>query len=307
MQRWRGVHLGSPTVKRSPWVGLGLASSVLCLLVVLGLGAVWYWFGGRAQPAEKSQELFPGVHYARQVRQSPRPMVIHLVQVDLRAEGISLLVTPGDPKAELPLSARTTSQFLEEFNLQLAVNGDGFTPWRSNGPLDVYPKSGDAVAPIGLAASQGVQYSTLTDDEPVLYISRNNRAQFNAPGGRIYNAISGNLMLVTRGQALTALEGDPEPRTALALDRRGRTLLILVVDGRQPGYSEGATLAELAALIIEFGGYAGMNVDGGGSSTLVRESATGGAQVLNSPVDQGIPGRERVVGNHLGIYVGSNP
>ena len=291
-------------MKRSPWVGLGLATSVLCLLAVLGLAALWYWFGGRSQPAEKSQELFPGIHYSRQVRQSPRPMVIHLIQVDLRAEGISLLVTPGDPKSDLPLSARTTSQFLEEFSLQLAVNGDGFSPWRSNGPLDVYPKSGDGVAPIGLAASQGVQYSMQTDDEPVLYFSQNNRAQFNAPGGKIYNAISGNLMLVARGQALLGLEGDPEPRTALALDRRGRTLLILVIDGRQPGYSEGATLAELAALIVEFGGYTGMNMDGGGSSALVRESATGGAQVLNSPVDHGIPGRERVVGNHLGIYAG---
>ena len=294
-------------MKRPLGLGLGLAASAACLVLALGLVAAWYWFGGRSQPAEKSQELYTGIHYVRQVRQSPRPMVIHLVQVDLRAEGISPLVTPGDPEAELPLSARSTSQFLEEFNLQLAVNGDGFTPWRSNGPLDVYPKSGEGVAPIGLAASQGVQYSTLTDDEPVLYISRNNRAQFNAPGGRVYNAISGNQMLVTRGQALSTLEGDPEPRTALALDRRGRTLLILVVDGRQPGYSEGATLAELAALIIEFGGYTGMNIDGGGSSTLVRESVTGGAQVLNSPVDQGIPGRERVVGNHLGIYASGNP
>lgn len=294
-------------MKRAPWVSLSFAASVLCLLAVLGLVAVWYWFGGRAQPAEKSQELYPGVHYARQVRQSPRPMVIHLVQVDLRAEGISLLVTPGDPKAELPLSARTTSQFLEEFNLQLAVNGDGFTPWRSNSPLDVYPKSGDGVAPIGLAASQGVQYSTLTDSEPVLYISRNNRAQFNSTGGKIFNAISGNLLLVARGAVIPDLGDTPEPRTALALDRRGRTLLILVVDGRQPGYSEGATLDELAAMILEFGGYTGMNMDGGGSSTLVRESLTGGAQALNSPVDQGIPGRERVVGNHLGIYAGGNP
>ena len=294
-------------MKRASWVSLSFAASVLCLLAVLGLAAVWYWFGGRAQPAEKSQELYPGVHYARQVRQSPRPMVIHLVQVDLRTEGISVLVTPGDPKAELPLSARTTSRFLEEFNLQLAVNGDGFTPWRSNSPLDVYPKSGDGVAPIGLAASQGVQYSTLTDGEPVLYIGRNNRAQFNSAGGKIYNAISGNLLLVARGAVIPDLGDTPEPRTALALDRRGRTLLILVVDGRQPGYSEGATLDELAALILEFGGYTGMNMDGGGSSTLVRESATGGAQVLNSPVDQGIPGRERVVGNHLGIYAGGNP
>ena len=294
-------------MRQNPYRTLILSGVFACLVLVSGLFLVWYWFGGRPQPAEESQELFTGVYYSRQVRQSPRPMVIHVVQVDLREEGISLLVTPGDPKAEQPLSARTTSQFLEDFNLQLAVNGDGFTPWRSNGPLDVYPRSGDGVAPIGLAASQGVQYSYFTDNEPVLYLGRNNRAQFNSPGGKIYNAISGNLMLVSRGQILPGLEGEPDPRTALALDRRGRTLLILVVDGRQPGYSEGATLEELAELILEFGGYHGMNMDGGGSSTLVRTSAGGNAQMLNSPVDQGIPGRERVVGNHLGIYAGGNP
>lgn len=294
-------------MKRSSSIGVVLGTGLACLLLVAGLALVWYWFGGRPQPAEKSQELFPGVYYSRQVRQSPRPMVIHVVQVDLRATGISLLVTPGDPKAELPLTARTTSHFLEEYNLQLAVNGDGFTPWRSNGPLDIYPRSGDGVEPVGLAASQGVQYSTFTDAEPVLYLGRNNRAQFNSPGGKIYNAISGNLMLVTRGQVQPGLEGEPEPRTALALDRRGRTLLILVVDGRQPGYSAGATLEELAELIIEFGGYQGMNMDGGGSSALVRAGPGGGAQLLNSPVDQGIPGNERVVGNHLGIYAGGQP
>ncbi|HWQ84780.1 MAG TPA: phosphodiester glycosidase family protein, partial [Anaerolineales bacterium] len=257
-------------MRQNPYRTLILASGFIGLILITGLFLAWYWLGGRPQPSEQSQELYPGVYYSRQVRQSPRPMVIHVVQVDLREEGISLLVTPGDPKAGLPLAARTTSEFLEEFNLQLAVNGDGFLPWRSNAPLDIYPRSGDGVDPIGLAASEGVQYSSFTDNEPVLYLGRNNRAQFNSPGGKVYNAISGNLMLVARGKALPGLEGEPEPRTALALDRRGRTLLIVVVDGRQPGYSEGATLNELAELVVEFGGYQGMNMDGGGSSTLVR-------------------------------------
>ena len=46
-----------------------------------------------------------------------------------------------------------------------------------------------------------------------------------------------------------------------------------------------------------------MSLDGGGSSAMVSEGKDGGAVLLNSPIDSYIPGRERPVGNHLGIYV----
>jgi hypothetical protein len=138
-----------------------------------------------------SQVLFPGVTYVRETRQEPRPLVIHVVTVDLREPGVSLLVTPGDPKEELPLKARTTSQFLEEFDVQIAVNGDGISPWYSNSLFHYYPHPGDPVAPIGFAASQGTVYSSDTDAEPTLYLSRTGQARFNSPGGKAYNAISG--------------------------------------------------------------------------------------------------------------------
>jgi len=280
-----------------------------CLLAVLFLaGSAWVWFQVRSQPAEKNQTLFQGIQYVREVRQSPRPLVIHVVTVSLRESGIEFLVTPGDPDAELPLEARPTSSFLEEFDLQLAVNGDGVTPWRSNSWLDYYPHPGDRVDPIGLSASQGVVYSQHRDAEPTLYISRDRRARFNNPIGGVYNAISGNLMVVENGKSLVAPGGDntPQPRTAVALDKPRRQLIILVVDGRQTGYSEGATLNELADLILEFGGHSGMNMDGGGSSTLVMEGRNGKAVILNSPIDRNIPGKERSVGNHLGIFASKN-
>ena len=311
-------------MNRNKWRGILLALLALIALAVLA-GAAWYWFGARPQPRATSQTLFQGVTYAREIRQQPNPMVIHVVTVDLRAPGIAFLVTPGDPKANLPLKARTTSQFLEEFGLQLAINGDGATPWHSNSPLDYYPHAGDPVEPIGLAASNGVIYSEDTDAEPTLYISRANQAKFNSPTGKIYNAISGNVMLVEQGKSLFDQRAQPalpktekrsarpteeppqnaadiaQPRTAIALDRRGQKLIMVVVDGRQPGYSEGATLAELADILIAYGGFSGMNLDGGGSSTLVIEK-NGGSQVLNSPIDNLVPGRERPVGNHLGVF-----
>jgi len=281
----------------------------LCGAVLLGGGAA-YTFFLRPQPAPTSQQLFDGVTYEREVITSPRPLVVHWVTVDLRAPGVSLLVTPGDPDADRSLQARTTSDFLEEFDVQIAVNGDGFEPWYSNTILDYYPRSGDPVDPVGFAASKGTVYSQGSGAEPTLFVSRANKARFASPIGKVYNAISGNLALVAGGrllpEALQVTGADiPQPRTAVALDKSSRRLVILVVDGRQPGYSEGATLEELAELLIARGAQFAMNLDGGGSTTLVAEGRNGKARLLNSPIDQIFPGRERPVGNHLGIH--ANP
>ena len=229
-------------------------------------------------------------------------MTLHIVEIDLRNQGIRFLVTPGDPDADIPLQGRTTSRFLDRFGLQLAVNGAGFEPWYTNGIFDSYPRSGDPVKPIGFAASEGVVYSQATDNEPVLYISRTNRARFNSPPGNIFNAISGNAMLVEKGEIVINDDQTPQPRTSIGVDKNGRNLIIVVVDGRLPGYSEGATLGELAQIMIEFGAYHAMNLDGGGSTTLVREGQFGQNVLLNTPIQNQIPNRQRVVGNHLGVY-----
>lgn len=295
----------------------GILLTALCLAVIsIAAGLVWYKSGLRPQPKEENRNLFQGVTYIRDTRQEPRPMVIHIITIDLRQAGIGFLVTPGDPEAELPLQARTTSRFLKEFSCQIAINGDGFTPWYSRSLLSYYPRSGDPVAPLGLAASRGTIYSSNEVNHPVLYISQTNQARINTPAGKLYNAISGTPMLVNRGIPFTdranatdpatgELPDDrdtPQPRTAIGLDKRSRMLILVVVDGRQPGFSQGATLTELANILIEQGAYTAMNLDGGGSSTLVIENNIGGATVLNSPIDQGIPGRQRPVGNHLCVF-----
>lgn len=111
-------------------------------------------------------------------------------------------------------------------------------------------------------------------------------------------------MLVEKGDVVPDLDDvELEPRTALGTNRNGRYLYIVVVDGRQPFYSQGATFRQLAALLKEQGAYFAMSMDGGGSSTLVIEGDDGLPKVMNSPIDNYIPGRERPVGNHLGIYV----
>jgi hypothetical protein len=256
-----------------------------------------------SQPESTERRLADGVVYKRIVRQDPRPLVIHVVTIDLKTGGLKTLVTPGDPDNSKPLAAQTTSEFLQEYGVQLAINGDAFHPWRDLGPLGYFPHEGDRVTPWGFAASRGTVYSQDTDEQPTLYLYQNNKASMNVLNGKVFNAISGFKLLVWNGDIEPGLDNsDRDPRTAVGINRGGNKLIIVIVDGRQSGYSEGVTYAELAQLLVEQKVYSGMNLDGGGSTTLVIEGEDGEPEVLNSPIHNGVVGRERPVGNHLGFF-----
>ena len=98
-------------------------------------------------------------------------------------------------------------------------------------------------------------------------------------------------------------DSERDPRTAIGFNANGRWLYLVVVDGRQPFYSAGATFDELADILIAHGAHFGMSLDGGGSTTMVIEGPDGEPLILNSPIDQYIPGRERPVANHIGVFI----
>lgn len=284
--------------------------SVAIIVAVVLFVAAYFVFVGRNRPAPipVKETLYEGVTYQRVVRYFPNAMIAHIIKIDTKTKGIQFLITPADSKSETPLNARTTSQFLDEFGLQIAINGDGFTPWWSRGPADYYPRVGDPVAPLGFTASNGDDYWKGVEldegERPTLYISRRNAFSFNDKPNRVYNAISGDRMIVLQGQPVAGLDdSELNPRTAIGLNKNGRYAYLVVVDGRQPFYSAGITFADLAQLLIDHGVYTVMSLDGGGSSTLVIEGENGELVILNSPIDNYIPGRERPVANHVGVYV----
>jgi hypothetical protein len=90
------------------------------------------------------------------------------------------------------------------------------------------------------------------------------------------------------------------PRTAVGITRDGRRIFLVAVDGRQPPYSDGMTLRELATLMLSLGASEALNLDGGGSTTLVYADpdSSGALRVANRPSDRG---GERTVGNVLAI------
>jgi exopolysaccharide biosynthesis protein len=80
------------------------------------------------------------------------------------------------------------------------------------------------------------------------------------------------------------------PRAAIGVDRRGH-VFIVAVDGRQPSYSDGMTLQEFSRFLTAYGITDALNLDGGGSTTLIVEG-----RIANRPSDSN---GERAVSNAL--------
>ncbi|MFI0444420.1 phosphodiester glycosidase family protein [Actinomadura sp. 6N118] len=111
-------------------------------------------------------------------------------------------------------------------------------------------------------------------------------------------AVGGNQTLIKDGQIPALTDPAAHPRTAAGFTADGRTMVLMTVDGRQVD-SRGVTLAEMAALMKEAGAHNALNLDGGGSSTmLAREPGQARGQVENQPSD----GAERPTPNGIGLY-----
>ena len=126
-------------------------------------------------------------------------------------------------------------------------------------------------------------------------------ARFTPQRGRLCTLVGGWPRLVIDGRSIAdsvdRLEGTFQrfsvtrhPRTAVGFSRDSATLYLVTVDGRSES-SSGMSLGELAALMQSLGIYQGLNLDGGGSTTLVLRG-----RVVNHPSDST---GERTVGNVL--------
>ncbi len=85
----------------------------------------------------------------------------------------------------------------------------------------------------------------------------------------------------------------------------------MTIDGRQLA-SDGATTSEVGAWLKHFGAHTGINMDGGGSTTMAwwnpDRSGTNKSELLNFPVGTAccFP-LERTVGSNIGVYYVPEP
>ena len=109
-------------------------------------------------------------------------------------------------------------------------------------------------------------------------------------------AISGEKILLKKGRRTVENDSELHPRTAVGIDRDTGRILLLVIDGRQKS-SRGYTLVELARMMKSLGAEDALNLDGGGSSTMVGAGKGGLVKVLNSPSD----GQQRHIPDGIGV------
>lgn len=296
-----------PTPYRFP-----LRYSLVFSLLLAPLLAIGIAYFRRPTQSPIQQTLFSGVQYSRLFQSTPRPQTIHIVTLDLRAGGLKPFVTPPltNDSEQRHTTARTTSAFLQEFGLQLAVNGSFFYHFREETPWDYFPHFGQRVWVMGTAISNGIPYRKTLRGFPSVCFTNQQTAQIVDNGQcptRTTQAISGNEIFVRQGKLIQNPSHrardwlSPYPRTAIATDTTGQKLWMILVDGKQPLYSEGATMPELAQIAINLGASTALNLDGGGSVTLAISDRSR-TKVLNAPIQAKIPTQERPIANHLGFY-----
>lgn len=114
------------------------------------------------------------------------------------------------------------------------------------------------------------------------------------------NAIGGGTLLLKNGQfaEITHNVSGRHPRTAVGISKDQKTLYLVTVDGRQ-GHSVGATLPEMAEVMLHIGAWSALNLDGGGSTSMVVRDLDWKVQQANSPSEN------RKVANSAAIIMGN--
>lgn len=186
---------------------------------------------------------------------------------------------------------KTVSQVQRETGANIVINGS-----------DYYPSGRSK----GLHWVNGKFRSMQIAWQPFVNFTRENETQIlpSTKWTKGYNSLSGKRYIVVDGKVSTRTSGawyERHPRTLIGVGRNGETI-ISVIDGRQDngmtGETKGVTLFEGAAIMVSLGAVTAIDLDGGGSSAMFACDT-----ILNSPIDEGIVGKERAVGNHIIMFV----
>lgn len=271
-----------------------LSALFTCLLAVsfaLPVSAAsWTW----------SYEIYPGVDYATRPHVSGKTD-IHLVRIDNNYVGVT--ITPYvTAKSEW---GQTTSSFATSKGLQIALNAGFYAGGTNYTPCSIVVSNGTQWANTYDSNTYG-QFGYTSDGRPK-YVEEAPIASVSAYTW-MHNVVSGSPVLVQNGAVVPNLHSSAacaahghcaayRARTGVGLSADNRYTYLVTVE-ENPS-TNGMTMNQFAALMVEVGAHWAINLDGGGSTTMYI-AAKGG---MVGKVQGGT--YQRPVSNHLGFYVQS--
>ncbi|GAA0085837.1 hypothetical protein UT300007_22760 [Clostridium sp. CTA-7] len=213
-----------------------------------------------------------------------------VIEVDINNKNVSIeAATPNDESAYglQPVRKQAEALLAKGEQVVAGVNAD-FYNMATGEPVGIFVKDGVVIKE---QAPGWKFFGILKDGTPVIGDSN----KFNEVKGNLEEALGGNAILVKNGQVFETTDtgANKEPRTAVGIKSNGN-VFFLTLDGRQEPYSAGASMKDLAELMISMGAVEALNLDGGGSTThLSRIPGTDTLDVKNRPSDNS----ERSVAN----------
>lgn len=233
----------------------------------------------------------------------PRAVEANILLIDLTDPDIRFRMTEPHQwysADEAYTKPETTLDYLARVNAQIAFNANFY----EGAP-------GGLTSLRFLAVSDGTKYSKIEGAEPALNIDPSNNARIvtrgapaptyaTSPSVTLHNAVGGSERIVFQGTNVanagtgTGSYYGPRARTVAGLSQDNKTLVVITVD-EGTEQSGGVTPPESADLLLEYGVWDGINLDGGGSTTLAIADPT--PRLANVP-----GGAPRAVGSNMAIF-----
>ncbi|MCY9697624.1 phosphodiester glycosidase family protein [Paenibacillus alginolyticus] len=212
--------------------------------------------------AKVEVEAIQGKNYIGHILYVHDPKMIRVVTTSIKGQGEQIL------------------NMMKRTGAIAGVNGGAFDDpnWDGNGF-----KPGGIVMSGGKLLYSDVGMNTLVnvvgiDKNGLMVAGRFKPSDLQKMG--VSDAVSFQPKFIVNGKGLIKNEAEGwgiAPRTCMAQKKDG-TIMFLVIDGRQPGYSIGATLYDAQHILLEKGAVTAANLDGGSSSVLVKDD-----RVVNKP------------------------
>lgn len=220
----------------------------------------------------------------------------HITKIDLNCKNLQLI---GSEKSD---NGTTVSNFAQKYQTDVAINANFY--WQDYTPIGVVVTQGKRWSKYGDVRNRVI---FACDKANRCWIEDKNKAtplnskwQIAISGWHWFNAKTNKFECAMEDKigCVQDIFSGKHPRTLLGLDEKQNLLYLVVVEGRQFTF-RGVNLDELATLAKNLNLTRAINLDGGGSSTMV----IGNKRVNSLPFLQN---EERKVANHFGVKLKEN-